>query len=369
MVESKAKDKKAIILMGPRQVGKTTFLNELLENERNILHWNGDDPDVREMLKNATTALLKSLVGKAKIVCIDEAQRIENIGLCLKMIIDQIPGVKVYATGSSSFELADKINEPLTGRKWEYQIFPFSFQELANHSSMWEEKKLLHHRMIYGYYPDVVNNPGNEKEILAQLADSYLYKDILTWERIHKPDRLEKLVQALAFQVGSLVSYNELGQLAGLNNETVEHYINLLEKCFIVYRLGTFNRNMRNELKKSRKIYFYDNGLRNAIIKQFSPIGLRDDVGALWENFIMAERMKKINYNRMYCNRFFWRNQAQQEIDYIEERDGSLFAYEFKWSEKKANRKFPNKFVESYKPAVTEVIHQENFLEFIMDPE
>lgn len=369
LIESKAKDKKAIILMGPRQVGKTTLLHEIFKTGEEVLHWNGDDAEVRDTLRNASAKLLKSLIGTAKILCIDEAQRIENIGLCIKMIVDQIPGVKVYATGSSSFELADKINEPMTGRKWEYQLFPLSFQEMVTNSNLWDEKKLLHHRLIYGYYPDVVNNPGNEREILAQLSDSYLYKDILTWERIHKPDRLEKLVQALAFQMGNMVSYNELGQLAGLNNETVEHYIHLLEKSFIVYRLGTFNRNLRDELKKSRKIYFYDNGLRNAIIKQFSPIGMRDDVGALWENFLMAERLKKIHYNRLYCNRFFWRNQAQQEIDYIEERDGQLHAYEFKWSDKKGKKKFPVKFTDAYNPAITEVIHQENYLEFILDPE
>lgn len=366
LIAGRLSDDKVIILLGSRQVGKTTLLKEIIRNEDAVVKWNGDDPDIREMLRNSSSTLLKTLIGNAKFVFIDEAQRIENIGLCIKQIKDNLPGCKVFATGSSAFELANKINEPLTGRKWEYRLYPLSFEEMVDHQGLLEEQRMLEHRMIYGYYPEVINNPGNEEEILTQLADSFLYKDILTWERIQKPDRLERLVQAIAFQTGNLVSYNELGQISGLDNQTVEHYINLLEKAFIVYRLGTFNRNLRDELKKSRKIYFYDNGLRNAVIKQFSPLALRNDTGALWENFILAERLKTLEYNRLHCNRFFWRNQAQQEIDYIEERNGKIEAYEFKWSDKKTIKKFPAKFTDAYQPALTKVITRDNFREFTL---
>lgn len=364
-IEKHLKDKKAIILLGPRQVGKTTLLEQITVNKRNVLRLNGDETDVRELLANPTSTRLSKIIGNSKLLIIDEAQRIENIGLCIKLITDNLKNVKVFATGSSSFELANKINEPLTGRKWEYLLYPISYQEMVNHTSLLEEKRLLEHRLIYGYYPDVINNPGQEKEILKQLSDSYLFKDILTWERIQKPDRMEKLVQALAFQVGNLVSYNELGQLSGLNSETVEHYINLLEKAFIVYRLGTYSRNLRNELKKSRKIYFYDNGLRNAIINHFNPMSLRQDKGALWENFLMAERMKTLAYSSQSVNKFFWRNTAQQEIDYIEEYDGKLTIYEFKYA-KNAKHKFPKIFKDTYQPNQEQLVTTANYEDFIM---
>lgn len=363
-IVKRLKDKKAIILLGPRQVGKTTLLEHLTEKKKDVLYWNGDETDTRETLSKPTSARLKKLIGKNRLLIIDEAQRIENIGLCIKLIVDNIKTVKVIATGSSSFELANKINEPLTGRKWEFHLYPLSFDEMAQHSSLQEEERLLEHRLIYGYYPDVINNPGEEIPILKQLADSYLYKDILTWERIQKPDRMEKLVQALAFQVGNLVSYNELGQVAGLNSETAEHYINLLEKAFIVYRLGTYSRNLRNELKKSRKIYFYDNGLRNAIINQFNPLSLRQDKGALWENFLMAERMKTLAYSGRYVTKYFWRNTAQQEIDYIEAYNGKLNIYEFKYA-KNAKHKFPKIFKDNYQPDDAQLITTANYENFI----
>lgn len=361
-------DKKAIIILGPRQVGKSTLIQQITQKKEGVIIWNGDEADIRTMLANPTSSLLKNYIGDSQLLIIDEAQRVENIGLLIKLITDQIPNVKVIATGSSSFELANKINEPLTGRKWEYLMFPLSFQEMVNHHGFVEEKRLLQQRLVFGYYPDIVNNPGDEKELLKQLSDSYLYKDILTWERIQKPDKLEKLIQALAFQIGNNVSYNELGQITGLDNETVENYIVLLEKTFIVFRLGTLSRNLRNELKKSRKIYFYDNGIRNAVIKQFNPIELRADKGALWENFIISERMKFLNYNEMNVNKYFWRNHAQQEVDYIEEFDGNIKAYEFKWSEKKKTVRFPKAFVDAYSPKEQIVIHNENFFEYLLNP-
>ena len=358
-------DKKVIIVLGPRQTGKTTLLKEIvLLSTNETLWWNGDETDIRQILRNPSSTMLKSLIGKHKLLIIDEAQRIENIGLCIKLIYDNIEGVKVIASGSSAFELANKINEPLTGRKWEYFLYPISYKEMVDHHGLIEENRLLEHRLIYGYYPDVINNYGDEQAILQQLSDSYLYKDILTWEKVQKPDRLEALVQALAFQVGNEVSYFELGKITGLDKETVERYIILLEKAFIVFRLRSFSRNLRTELKKSRKIFFYDNGLRNAVIRQFNPLGLRNDVGALWENFIISERMKYLEYNKIYTNRYFWRTHSQQEIDYLEERDGKLLAFEFKWKSK-SKVKLPKSFTEAYPESAQKVITPDNFYEFI----
>jgi len=358
-------DHKALIILGPRQSGKTTMVKSLTDQiSTPFLWWNGDDFQVRSMLSVLSVANLQSLVGDSPLLVIDEAQRIENIGLCIKIIVDNIPGVKVIATGSSAFELANRINEPMTGRKWEYVLLPLSYKEMVNHHGELKERSSLQHHMIYGYYPEVINNPGNEKDILKQLADSYLYKDILTWEKIHKPDRMEKLVRALAFQVGNQVSYHELGQITGLDNETVEKYIDLLEKAFIVYRLGTLSRNLRNELKSTRKIYFYDNGIRNALINSFNPIEMRDDTGVLWENFLMTERLKYIYTHDFWCNRYFWRTHSQQEIDYLEEYDGKLHAYEFKWNPK-GKGKIPVAFLNAYPENENSTITTENFRGFI----
>lgn len=360
------KDKKAIILLGPRQAGKSTFL-QLTESHfaRPFVHWNGDEADVRALLEKPTSAKLKALIGNNKTLIIDEAQRIENIGLALKLITDNLKTVKVIATGSSSFELANKLNEPLTGRKWEFHLYPLSFGEMVAHTSSLEEQRLLEHRLIYGYYPEIVTTPGDEQALLKQLANSYLYKDILTWERIQKPDKLERLVQALAFQTAQLISYNELGQLCGLNTETVEKYINLLEKAFVVYRLPAFSRNPRNELKKSYKIYFYDNGLRNAVINQFNPVTLRNDAGQLWENWFISERLKFLNNHQLSASRAFWRTLAQQEVDYIEESGGSLSAFECKWSPD-AKGSVSRAFINAYPKAKTFVVHRENASEFLL---
>lgn len=365
VIESKLIDNKVIILFGPRQVGKSTLLRQLAPHFVSpVLTLNGDDADVRTMFEAPTAVKLKSIIGNSKTLVIDEAQRIQNIGLCIKLIIDTIPSVKVISTGSSAFELANSINEPLTGRKWEYHLYPFSYGEMCNNSSALEEKRVLHHRLVYGYYPEVVLNPGEEEERLKELVSSYLYKDILTWERIQKPDKMEKLLQALAFQVGNEVSYHELGLITGLDNQTTEKYIDLLEKAFIVFRLGSLSRNLRSELKKSRKIYFYDNGLRNAVINQFSPVGLRQDIGALWENFLVSERVKLLAYSRMNVNQYFWRTHAQQEIDYIEERNGQMSAYEFKWNPK-AKARISQTFLKAYPGAESKIITPENMNEFL----
>lgn len=367
IIQAKLFKGKAIIVMGARQVGKTTLLRSIFDNQTQLLWLNGDELDVQELFANASSERLKSLFGNQKIVIIDEAQRIADIGLRMKLITDSLPDIQLIATGSSSFELANKVNEPLTGRKWEYKMFPISFGEMVAHHGLLKEKRLLRHRMVYGYYPDIVNNQGEEKEILKQLSDSYLYKDILMCEQIQKPDKLLKLLQALAYQIGSQVSYNELGQLCGLDSKTVEKYILLLEQTFVIFRLGSFSRNLRNELKNSKKIYFYDNGIRNALIANFSEIESRNDVGALWENFLIAERIKHLNYSKKWVNFWFWRTKEQKEIDFIEDADGKINAYEFKWNETRPTKP-PISFLNSYPENTYQVIHPQNFESFISEP-
>lgn len=356
---------KAIVLIGARQVGKTTLLKNLVKGMDSLIWLNGDDIEVRTLLQNVSTMKLKSLLGKNKTLIIDEAQRIENIGLKMKLVTDNFVDVQLILTGSSSFDLANKINEPLTGRKWEYTLFPLSFGELANHNGTFDEIRHLPLRLVYGSYPDVVNNPGDEREILMQLTNSYLYKDILEWERIRKPDKLVRLLQALAFQVGSEVSLNELGTLVELDKNTVEKYITLLEQTQVIFRLPSLSRNMRNELKMSRKVYFHDNGIRNALISNFSDIDTRNDVGALWENWIISELRKKRHYEQDYVNTYFWRTTQQQEIDYIEEKDGHFTAYEFKWNPQK-KAKMSQTFLNAYPNTTIKTINRENFYEYLL---
>jgi predicted AAA+ superfamily ATPase len=356
---------KAIILLGARQTGKTTLLRQLFENQNNVLWLNGDEADVQNLFANATSTSLRAVIAYNTTVIIDEAQRIENVGIKLKLITDQIPNVQLIATGSSAFELSNRINEPLTGRKWEFQLFPISFAEMVNNHGLLEEKRLLHHRLLYGYYPDVVINQGNEQKILKQLSESYLYKDILQWEGIQKPDRLLILLKALAFQIGNQVSYNELAQMCGLDAKTIEKYILLLEKTFVIFRLGSFARNLRNELKFSRKIYFFDNGIRNALISNFNQIEMREDKGALWENFLVSERIKKLHYNEIWANSYFWRTKDQQEIDYIEEKDGKIYAFEFKWNINKKSKINPS-FKTTYNVDNMQVISPDNVENFLL---
>ena len=368
-VESKIIDalhkKKAAIIMGARQTGKTTILHQLFDNKSHVLWLSGDDAGVQSVLEHITSTRWRTIIGQNKTLIIDEAQYIENIGIKLKLITDQLPNIRLIATGSSSFDLANKINEPLTGRKREIMLFPLSFAEMTNHHGLLDERRLLPHRLVFGCYPEVVSNFGNEKEVLKELINSYLYKDILKWERIRKPDKIVKLLQALAFQVGQLVSYSELGQLCGLDSKTVEQYIILLEQSYIIFRLGAFRRNLRNELKNSRKIYFHDNGIRNALISNFNHIELRNDVGVLWENFMISERIKKLNNNNLWINNWFWRTQQQQEIDYIEERDGMISAFEFKWNPEAKIKKI-NLFSQAYPNSSLSVIHRDNYEDFLL---
>lgn len=356
---------RAIVIMGARRVGKTTLFRQLLESEDNVLWMSGDEPDVRGLFENITSTRLKAIIGNARLVVIDEAQRITDIGIKLKLITDQMPEVQLLASGSSSFDLANKINEPLTGRKWEYKLFPLSFAELVGETNLLEEKRMIPHRMVYGCYPDVVTHQGNEIAILRELTQSYLYKDILEFDKIHKPDKLAKLLQALAYQIGSEVSFNELAQLCGLDAKTIANYVTMLEQAYIIFRLGSFSRNLRNELKSSRKIFFYDNGIRNAIIGNFSQVENRDDVGALFENYVMAECVKRKEYTGDYANSWFWRNTNRQEIDYIEEKDGQLNAFELKWNPKR-KCSAPLSFRNAYPNASFTVIHHDNIEELLL---
>ncbi|MEZ4927874.1 MAG: ATP-binding protein [Saprospiraceae bacterium] len=363
-IQAKLFKGKAILLFGPRQTGKTTLLHSLFNQKPGVCWLNGDDFETRILLENASTAIWKRILGNNNVLVLDEAQRISDIGLKLKLITDQMPEVQVVASGSSAFELANQVKEPLTGRKWEFHLFPVSFGEMETHHGFTEEHRRLSDRLVYGYYPEVVNHPGEERDVLSQLADSFLYKDILMWERIKKPEKLTRLLQALAYQVGNEVSYNELGQIVDLDNQTVENYINLLEQTFIIFKLPPLSRNLRKELKRKRKIYFYDNGIRNAIIAQYQPVELRQDIGALWENWLISERKKKLHYQNIHANTFFWRTQDQQEIDYIEERDGKMWAYEMKWSPK-AKPSFSKTFTQAYPQHELNLINRDNYFELI----
>ena len=367
-IENKLFVGKIIILTGARQVGKTTLLKQLLRQKEGVLWLNGDELQVQNLFANASADRLLSEFSNSKIVILDEAQRIENIGLRLKLIADSDSEVQVIATGSSAFELANKVNEPLTGRKWEYQMFPLSFGEMVAHHGKLKEMRMLPRRIIYGYYPEVVTNDGNEVEILKLLTDAYLYKDILSWESVKHPDKLQTLLRALAYQVGSQVSYNELSQMCSMDSKTVERYINLLEQCYIIFRLPSFSRNLRHELKSSRKIYFYDNGIRNALIADYRAPEVRQDIGSLWENFVVAERMKSNEYYHRWVNRYFWRTKQQQEIDYLEEGGGNLYVYEMKWNPR-AKASITKTFTEAYPNSEFQVIMPDNIADFLLpDP-
>lgn len=356
---------KAIIILGARQVGKTTLVKSLMKKNKDTVLFNGDESDIQEIFTNTTSTKLKNLIGDKKFVVIDEAQNIDNIGLAIKLLIDNYPEIQVVATGSSAFELSNRLNEPLTGRKFEYRLFPISFGEMSRFSSVLEEKRLLEDRLIYGYYPEVVMKPNYGEELLMQVVDSYLYKDILNFSKIKKHSKLYKLVQALSLQIGNEVSFNELANLVGLNQETVENYIDILEKSFVIFRLSSLSRNIRNELKKSNKFYFYDNGVRNAVIKYFNNLSLRADVGALWENFIISERMKRNQYRGKFVNSYFWRTTSQQEIDYIEDDNGKIYAYEIKWNVNK-KAKGLNRFLKGYPNSKFEIISPNNFEKFVL---
>ena len=360
-IKEKFNSGKAIIVVGARQVGKTTLLKKIL-TDKEFLFLDADDPSTRSLLQSPTTEQIRTFLGNYKYVFLDEAQRIPGIGLTLKIITDQFKDVQLFVSGSSSFDLGNALNEPLTGRKWEYELFPISWEEYENKIGFIKSEQQIENRLLYGFYPEVINNQGKERETLKNLVASYLYRDILAFSDIRKPEVLDHLLQALALQMGSEVNYNELSQLIGVNKITIQNYIDILEKGYIVFRLNSFSRNLRNEIKQNRKIYFYDNGIRNMIIGDFKPLNLRLDKGALWENFLVSERLKQNIYKDTFARIYFWRTQQQQEIDFVEEKNGEITAFEFKWIDKKT--KFPQKFLDAYN-ANGFAIDRDNFRDFV----
>jgi predicted AAA+ superfamily ATPase len=360
-IREKINGGKAIVVVGARQVGKTTLLSEVLK-DKDYLFLDADDPATRNLLQGPTTEQIRTFIGDYRYIFLDEAQRIPGIGLTLKIITDQFKNVQLFVSGSSSFDLGNELNEPLTGRKWEYELFPISWEEYENKLGVIKSEQQLENRLLYGFYPEVINNQGKERETLKNLVNSYLYRDILAFSDIRKPEVLEKLLQTLALQIGNEVNYNEISQLIGINKITVQKYIEVLEKGYIVFRLNSFSRNIRNEIKQNRKIYFYDNGIRNMLISNFNQLDLRVDKGVLWENFLVSERRKQNLYKDTFAKMYFWRTKQQQEIDFVEENNDQITGFEFKWNNKKA--KLPQSFIETYK-AEGHVIDRKNFREFV----
>lgn len=356
--------KKVVVILGARQVGKTTLLSELATAGDKVLFLNCDNRDDAAAIESRSSTELASLLSSYDIVFIDEAQRVNNIGLSLKMIGDLKLKTQVVVTGSSSFEMANEISEPATGRVIEHKMYPLSLAETAGAFSEREERRMLEQRMIFGLYPEVVTDVSEARRCLVNLTNDYLYKDLLSYKGLRKPDVIQKLVRALALQLGSEVSYNELSGLLGVDKVTVETYINLLEKCFVVFRLDSFSRNLRNEIRKGKKIYFYDCGVRNAVLSNFAPLELRNDVGALWENLMVSERVKRNSYAGSYAQLYFWRTHGQQEIDLVEDMDGVLRTYEFKWNVN-AKASVPASFIKTYPTSTFEVITPDNFWPFV----
>lgn len=355
---------KIVIIYGARQVGKTTLVKEIqAKYAPESVFLNCDELDVRQALTDKTSTELKTFLGNKKLVIIDEAQRVKNIGLTLKLLIDNFPQTQIIATGSSSFDLSNEVSEPLTGRKIEFYLFPLSLEELRGVYSDIEIERVLEQRIIYGMYPEIIQIGAEAGNRLKSLAQSYTYKDVLQYQNIRNPEVLEKLIQALALQMGNEVSYNELASLVGINKNTVENYIRILEQVFIIFRLRPFSRNARNELKRLRKIYFYDTGIRNALINNFNPFHLRQDIGGLWENFMISEKIKYNHNHGKDVNIYFWRTLQKQEIDYLEEYEDKLSGFEFKW--KKDKFKIPPMFKEKYPQSPVEIINKENYKKFV----
>lgn len=356
---------KVIVLLGARQVGKSTLIKMLPSCKSISTLWlDGENSDVHELLKNSNSERLKQLASNNKIVVIDEAQKIENIGSILKLFADYNKDIQVIASGSSAFELRNSLNEPLTGRKFEYKLFPISFSEMVQHTNLLEELRQLPQRLVYGYYPEIVTQPNDAERLLRFLSDSYLYKDIFLFKGIKKPEKMLELLKLLAWQIGSEVNYNELSNILKIDNQTVESYVEMLEQVFVIYKLPAYHTNQRTELKKSKKIYFNDLGIRNALINDFRPIEIRNDAGALFENFIINELRKQNEYKQVYANFYFWRNTDQREVDLILEKNNQLQAIEIKWNPNKKAR-LTKSFSNIYGETNFMVIHRENFFELM----
>lgn len=364
-VEDKLFKGKIVVIYGARQVGKTTLVKEIQKKFSNSVYFNCDEIDVRNALIDKTSSEIKKFLGDSKLVILDEAQRIKNIGLTLKLIVDNFPEIQVVATGSSSFDLSNKIKEPLTGRKYEFYLYPFSLEEAKSiYSSNLEIKRILEKFLLFGMYPEIVQKNGvsSIKENLKSITGSYLYKDILQYQSIKSPEILEKLLQALALQIGNEVSYNELSGLLAVDKKTIANYIQILEQAFIIFRLKPLKRKIRQELGKLRKIYFYDLGIRNALINNFNALDLRNDVGFLWENFMISERLKQNQNHNKTFNTYFWR-MKNQEIDYIEEEGGSFSGFEFKFN--KDTFKKPKVFLKTYQNSSIELVNKDNYNHFL----
>lgn len=357
---------KVLVIYGPRRVGKTTLLKQYLSKiDKKYKFDSGDNIITQQILSSQNFSKISDYISGYNLLVIDEAQQISNIGLGLKIIVDQNPEVTVIATGSSSFDLANKIGEPLTGRKTTLTLFPIAQMELLEQFNNFELKEKLNDFLVFGSYPDVILAETKQKkiEILNELVNSYLFKDILALEKIRNPGALIKLLKLLAFQVGQPVSVNELAIQLGLGTKTVEKYLDLLEKSFVIKSVGGFSRNLRKEISKKNKYYFYDNGIRNGIIGQFNSLENRNDVGEIWENFVVIERLKRNAYKGNYFDCYFWRNYEQKEIDWLEEGDGKIFGYEIKW--KKDKFATPKSFTDAYPEAKVKIINQDNYLDFI----
>lgn len=360
--------KKIVTIMGPRQVGKSTLAGAMIPEDANVLEINGDNTDVQTMFVNVDDTKMKVLIGNKNFLLVDEAQKIGNVGNMLKIVAEKSDDVKVIVTGSSAFKLAEAVNESLTGRKREFRLYPLSFKEMADETSALEESRLIDHRLIYGYYPEVVTSPGDEKEVIKELIDSYLYKDVLEENEIAKQDKLVRLVQTLAFQIGSTVSANELAGLVGVDAKTVERYIDILEKCYIIFTLPSYAKNQRNELKFARKIYFWDMGIRNGVIGNMAPVSLRspEELGHMWENFLIAERIKRNDYaGRTFVQHYFWRTQQKKEVDLIEIEDGMMTGFEIKRKEGKRVGA-PASFTAAYPDAHFECVTPSDLMSFLM---
>ncbi|HQH81129.1 MAG TPA: ATP-binding protein [bacterium] len=357
---------KVLIVYGPRRCGKTTLLQKYLESVScKYLFISGEDIIAREQLKTQSPEKLKGFLGDSSLLVIDEAQKIPEIGANLKLIIDHIPGVHIIATGSSSFDLAQNIGEPLTGRKITLKLFPLAQMEIMRNENSVQTAANLESRLIYGSYPEVVTSDDDKERVLylRELVNSYLLKDILELDGIKHSAKIVRILQLLCFQIGREASLTEIGTQLGMSKNTVERYLDLLEKAFVIFRLGGFSRNLRKEICKSSRFYFYDVGIRNALINNFNPLSIRDDVGMLWENYIIAERMKKQEYEQIFSNNYFWRTYDKKEIDFVEERGGRLFGYEIKWGS--GDVKVPKDWAQGYKNSEFECINRENYLKFI----
>lgn len=358
---------KVLVIYGPRRVGKTTLLNQYLSKTKLKYRLDsGDNIRVQEVLSSHDFKAIKEYAAGYELIAIDEAQQITGIGLGLKILVDQVPNLKVIVTGSSSFDLANQVGEPLTGRKTTLTLFPIAELELAKEHNAYDLKQRLEDRLLFGSYPEVLTANFRESKIavVEEIVNSYLFKDVLALDKIKKSKILVDLVKLLALQVGSEVSINEIATNLSINARTVERYIDILEKSFVILGVGSLRRNLRNEVRGKKKYYFYDTGVRNGIISQFNSLSERSDVGNLWENYLFIERLKKRSYQNIHANHYFWRTYEQQEIDYIEEREGKLFAYEFKWKE--TNVKAPARFLDNYPNALFNVITKENYLEFVV---